>query len=272
VNSAVLGLLAETSVHPGAGRSLGVVDLPVAREAASGYPVIVGSSLKGSLREAAEDRLGPEAAEDVNRVFGKPDNSGDVLVSDARLLLLPVRSLASASRWITCPHLIERYRRALARAGLEPGPQQPAVEQGTALAVGCEQLQLEERQFEVRGEPDPSIVDLFLPLVRHQETHRRLCDQLVVLSDHDFAWFTEFGLPVQARNNLEDGTKRSLNLWYEETLPPDTVMYAVLLSRKPERLAIVRRLFGSGGYLQVGGNATVGQGWFAVSMLGKDAR
>jgi CRISPR/Cas system CMR subunit Cmr4 (Cas7 group RAMP superfamily) len=42
----MLGLLAETPVHPGAGRSLGVVDLPVAREEATSYPVIVGSSLR----------------------------------------------------------------------------------------------------------------------------------------------------------------------------------------------------------------------------------
>ena len=41
------GLLAETSIHPGAGQSSGFVDLPVAREAATDYPVIVGSSLKG---------------------------------------------------------------------------------------------------------------------------------------------------------------------------------------------------------------------------------
>ncbi len=43
------GMLAETSIHPGAGQSSGFVDLPVAREAATDYPVIVGSSLKGAL-------------------------------------------------------------------------------------------------------------------------------------------------------------------------------------------------------------------------------
>ena len=29
MNTAMLGLLAETSIHPGSGRSMGVVDLPV---------------------------------------------------------------------------------------------------------------------------------------------------------------------------------------------------------------------------------------------------
>ena len=46
MNTAILGLLAETSIHAGTGRGMGVVDLPVAREAATDYPVIVGSRLK----------------------------------------------------------------------------------------------------------------------------------------------------------------------------------------------------------------------------------
>ena len=50
MKSAMLGLLAETPIHPGAGRGMGVVDLPVAREAATDYPVLVGSSLKGALK------------------------------------------------------------------------------------------------------------------------------------------------------------------------------------------------------------------------------
>ena len=35
---------------------MGVVDLPVAREAATDYPVLVGSSLKGALRDKNGDR------------------------------------------------------------------------------------------------------------------------------------------------------------------------------------------------------------------------
>jgi CRISPR-associated protein Cmr4 len=270
VNSAILGMFAETSIHPGAGRSLGVVDLPVAREAASGYPVIVGSSLKGALREAAEHLRDNDPA--VQRVFGDRDHAGEVLISDARLLLLPVRSLAAASRWGTCPHLIERYRRDLARAGIEALPPIPEVADGTALTVARgAHLFLEECSFEVRDAPEPALVEAILPLVRHEEVHGRLRERLVVLSDKDFAWFSEFGLPVQARNQLDDD-KRSQNLWYEETLPPDTVMYTLLMSRTDESLATVRRLFDQDCYLQAGGNATVGQGWFAVAFRHGGAR
>lgn len=271
MSSAMLGLLAETSIHPGAGRSLGVVDLPVARETASGYPVIAGSSLKGALRQAAEQTLGRDSV-DVHHVFGRPDQVGGVAVSDARLLLLPVRSLASASCWVTCPQLIERFRRDVTRAGRGVAPPEVHVEKGTALAAAGPHLFLEECSFEVRGEPDVALLDALSPLVRHHDVQARLRERLVVLNDDDFAWFSDFGLPLQARNQLEDDTKQSQNLWYEETLPPDTVMYTLLLSRDNGLLATVRALFDADGYLQAGGNATVGQGWFAVTVLSGGVR
>jgi len=263
VKSVVLGMLAETSIHPGAGRSLGVIDLPVSREAPTGYPVIVGSSLKGSLRDAMEQRLGDKEHPSIREVFGHQEHAGDVLVSDVRLLLLPVRSLAQAFRWVTCPHLIERYGRDLRRAGRADLPSVPTVAKGSALAHGQPHLFLEERLFEVVGEPDESLVELVKPLIAAEEVSQRLSQRLVVLNDDDFAWFCHFGLPVHARNQLNDN-KASQNLWYEETLPPDTVMYALLLSGRTESLDAIENLIDQNRYLQVGGNATVGQGWFAM--------
>ncbi len=261
---AMLGLLAETPIHPGAGRGMGIVDLPVAREASTDYPVIVGSSLKGALRDKAE---GLEA--DADRHFGKPDQAGDLLVSDGRLLLLPVRSLTSSFRWVTCPHLVERYRRDLARAGLDPQPKIAdlnPLEQGAVLAAGTgNHLFLEERQFCLVGQPPDGLINTVTPLVLHRETRSRLAARIAVLHDDDFAWFARYGLAIQARNVLEDGTKKSNNLWYEETLPPDTVMYALVMGRSREATDVLDRLFPDcDPYLQAGGNETVGQGWFAV--------
>ena len=263
--AAMLGLLAETPVHPGSGRGLGVVDLPVAREAATGYPVIVGSSLKGALRDKAEGVL-----DDADRRFGQQDRAGDLLVSDARLLLLPVRSLTSSYRWATCPHLIERYGRDLTRAGLSPKPAAPAVERGAVLAAGEDQLYLEERQFSVAGSPN-GLSDAIGPVILHDDTRQRLEPQIVVLHDDDFAWFARYGLAVQARNALEDDTKQTKSLWYEETLPPDTVMYSLVMGRNEDAMAALDTLFPEQDpYLQAGGNETVGQGWFAVSVRKAD--
>lgn len=262
MKTAILGLLAETPIHPGAGRGEGVVDLPVAREASTDYPVIVGSSLKGSLR----DKAGTAGMEDVDGLFGKPDRAGDLMVSDGRLLLLPVRSLTSSFRWTTCPHLIERYRRDRARAGLFPLPDVPGVERGSVLASGEGDLFLEERQFRIAEGSVKPLTALIEPLLLHEETRHRLVSQIAVLHDDDFAWFASYGLPIQARNNLaDDGTKKSKNLWYEETLPPDTVMYALVSIRGDKTLDDLKALFPDP-YMQAGGNETVGHGWFCVTV------
>ena len=85
--------------------------------------------------------------------------------------------------------------------------------------------------------------------------------------DDDFAWFVRYGLSIQARNVLEDGTKKSKNLWHEETLPPDSLMYALVAGRNATALAALDTLFPENDpYLQAGGNETVGHGWFAVKV------
>ena len=114
MKGALIGLLAETSLHPGSEATGGVIDLPVAREGPTGFPVINGSSLKGALRDKAE--LLWDVSQ-VEAVFGKPDGAGGVAGTDARLLLLPVRSLTSHYRWVTSPFLLERFQRDCALVG-----------------------------------------------------------------------------------------------------------------------------------------------------------
>ena len=198
MRTAMLGLLAETPVHPGAGRGMGVVDLPVAREAATDYPVIVGSSLKGALRDKAAT-----IDADADRHFGKPDHAGDLLVADGRLLLLPVRSLTGAFRWVTCSHLIERYCRDLARAGLTPRPKVPDC-RARFRPRGWRWTVCFSRSGSSRfdGKPDGGLVKSISPLVLHEETQRRLDTRIAVLDDDDFAWFVRYGLSIQARNVL----------------------------------------------------------------------
>jgi CRISPR-associated protein Cmr4 len=266
------GMLAETSIHPGGGQSSGFVDLPVAREAATDYPVIVGSSLKGALLSAARDRGWSDDERD--RVFGKHDNAGGLLVSDARLLLLPVRSLTSHFMWVTCPHLIERFKRdgrrmqlwfkdtAIGGLDILGGED---VNRPSYLGSDVGDLFLEERQFARAGTLPDGLTTILEHLIRHAETADRLDKQLVVLSDASFAWFARYGLAINARNELDEKKKSSKNLWYEETLPPDSLFYLLLAERSDGALEKTKALFANKPYLQAGGNETVGHGWFAMS-------
>lgn len=272
MKSLILGLLAETSLHPGAGQDTGFVDLPVARESATDYPVIVGSSFKGALLDKARSHKVDPA--DRDWIFGKQEHSGSLLVSDVRLVLLPVRSLTSHYKWVTCPHLIERLQRDLRRGEIEASEVASfSPEKGRYLGGGSLPLFLEERQFTHGGDLPTGLIEMLANLICHRETRERLRNQVIVLSNDDFAWFARFGLSVNARNVLHPEKKTSQNLWYEESIPPDSVFYSLLADRRDGRaLEHVQSLFKQQPYIQVGGNETIGQGWLAVTILQRGAR
>ena len=87
-----------------------------------------------------------------------------------------------------------------------------------------------------------------------------------MINDQEFSFHARYALAVNARNQLDE-QKISQNLWYEETIPPDTLFYALLLARPGEEssLGSLVELFRQHPYLQVGGNETIGQGWASVS-------
>lgn len=271
MNTVLIGLLSETSLHPGTETSGGVVDLPVAREATTDYPVLMGSGLKGALRDIFVQSNGDEEAK---AVFGNPNGAGGISVTDGRLLLLPVRSLTGHYRWVTCPYILERFQRDLALAGFNASSFDiPNVEQNQAVAAVGGDIYLEELSFEVFE--DKKIIDnicqVIAGLVYHQSVRERLTNQVVVITDDEFKYFARFGLPVNARNVLDDN-KISKNLWYEETVPGDTLFYTLIIPRlgQEEQLNELQQIFIKRPYLQVGGNETVGQGWCVISWLAKE--
>lgn len=280
MSALMLGLLAETPIHPGSGQDDGTIDLPVQREKTTGHPVIPGSSVKGGLRDHVRGRGLDKAT--VNDWFGEQDNAGAVMVGDARLLLLPVRSLTGAYRWLTCPYLIERLARDLRRAKLDAAGLDAAVVDAltpptptdappvlTAGKTG-EALFLEERSFTITGAVPADLVTAIGRLMGDAGARGRLAGQIAVVGDDDFAWFARYALTVQARNVLDPDRKTSKNLWYEETLPPDTLFHVTLAPRVPAKadaVAGLGDLFRATPYLQLGANETVGQGWFLVQPL-----
>jgi CRISPR-associated protein Cmr4 len=70
---------------------------------------------------------------------------------------------------------------------------------------------------------------------------------------------------------LKEDTKVTIPgaLWYEETIPQDSLFYSLILERKSDAIGIIKQMLSDRSYLQVGGNETVGQGWFAMKVLGE---
>ena len=106
-----------TPLHNGSGQGLGAIDRPVIREVASGLPFVQGSSLKGALRALVKQHDSEVVAEELFGKGGTEGWQGAVTLTDASLLLLPVRSLAGTFLWATSPLLLARLTRALGIAG-----------------------------------------------------------------------------------------------------------------------------------------------------------
>lgn len=288
----LLGLFAETPLHPGAGQSAEVVDLPVAREGATGLPQIPDTGLKGAIRQWAEDKWPIEALEGgskvetaraaenkarLNRLFGAPDSgAGVMLLGSARLLCLPVRRLDGPYAWVTTTYLLERLRRDARRCGISlnlPNPQ-PADDALPELLVDKADgstMFLEEFAFQpVQYDEMEKVREAIAPLLNADDaTKERILSQLAIMSDAEFAWYAANALPVNARNVLGEN-KISENLWYEETIPPDALFYTLILPRnaaaRPACDDLLKTLV-EDEFMQVGGNETVGQGWVALAKV-----
>lgn len=268
-----LGLVAETHVHVGIGQSVEGIDLPIARERTTHWPFVPGSGVKGAFRVWASEQAGTGNIDDL---FGRTDtadgntgNAGMLMFSDAKLVLLPVRALNKAWRWVTSPGLLRRYQRDLARADLPATFSIPNVEQGKWLGTGSGWLGLEEREFEHAGAVDQPVVEALQQLTG--ESAETIRDRLVILNDDDFVWFALYGVPVMARNALDENKRvRNGALWYEESLAPDSVLYILIGERGSNGSSAIgdlRKGLSAAPYIQMGGNETIGQGWFRMVEL-----
>ena len=286
--NALIGLWAHASIHAGAGSSVDGVDLPIQREGHSDWPCVFGSSVKGALRAKAEDTLGKDNAS-IAFVFG-PDSSSDkasehagaLLVSDAKLLLLPVRSLTSHFKWVTCPALLQRLVRDAQRLGVKSIQDITLsdIADDVALVAGqnTADLFLEEYRFKAQSHDLSGLIEVINQLTGIAVTD--LTEQLVIVSNNQFNYLAKYATPVTPHIAI-DNDKKTVKpgaLWYEETLPPETVLYFALSAQharakdvdlKAEQIlaCVTQELFGDAPYLQLGGNETVGMGWCKVTLV-----
>ncbi len=296
--SAVYFIHALSPLHPGVGQGVGSVDLPVAREKATGIPYLPGSSVKGVLRDAA--RVGGWPASKEEAIFGPDTNRADAhagaaYFGDAKLLLLPVRSYAGVFAYATSPYLLRRFKREAEMAGIET-PELPEGPKEQDVALVGEDSEVVD-QITVKGgtkEKKVLLEDLdFNPeaglLVSEWEqwilSHAEGLDlplegRLLVLEDDVMSYLLETALEVVTRIRIDESKKTVAKgaLWFEENIPAESVLYG-LLSVAPksfgpangpalldqEILDQLKDLIRSP--LQFGGNATVGRGLSRMALV-----
>jgi CRISPR-associated protein Cmr4 len=286
--NAMAGLLAETSLHPGAGQATGIIDLPIQREAHTDWPCIFGSGVKGALRAAASARFGEHQSDLVELIFGPSpsaadsrasDHAGALLVSDARLLLLPVRSLTTHFKWVSCPAMLSRWQRDAQRLGIKldfPIPDQPGEEQALISNQHNhpDDLFLEEYRVTPKPQDLTPLITALGRIMQRQDATAALHRQLTIVNDDLFRALAAYATPVNPHVRIEPETKTVATgaLWFEESLPPDTLLYTCLIFNNARREQAEQsgqalfdgmrdNLLADGGYLQLGGNETTGMGW-----------
>lgn len=277
----LLFLHALSPLHAGTGQGVGVIDLPIAREKATNLPYTPGSTLKGVLRDNAGD------TNLASRVFGAAadkddglEQAGSLQLSDARLLLLPVRSLTGTFAWVTSPFVLRRLARDVKDAGLSGAPVQTPQPQGDAAARVAAQgsvvvkpgnppkVFLEDLDFTATPDAEVTAWATWLaPLVfpDSPDWQAMLGPRLCVVHDDAFNFLLETAIEVTARIRLDEAKKTVAKggLWYEEALPAETILSALALVRpvqasEVEVEGVLKGLKGK--VLQVGGKATVGRG------------
>jgi len=275
-------LHALTPVHVGAGRGTGFIDLPVMRERATGWPIIPGSTLKGVMR----DHVDSCRSDLFDVAFGRGGldaAAGSLVYSDGRLILLPVRSLYGTFGYCTSPLALARLLRDMEHAGfpqslpdLGPGDAEAWLTTNSVLAHG-KKAYLDDLDFEGQPRPETDAWAAFLgdELFGQTPWAAFFRSRFVVLSDDTFNYYAEFGTEVAAHIRIEEETRTVAQgaLWYEESLPAETVLAGVVWCDRvyskdvaPQTLldAFCREAL----CLQIGGKASVGRGRVRFLFMG----
>lgn len=280
-------LHALSPLHAGTGQGVGLIDLPIARERTTEHPLLPGSSVKGVLR-AASQAVSPDKTNDFFGSERAADATASMIrISDARVFAFPVRSDKGTFAWVTCPYILLRLRRDAGDACGFGVKDVQAVADGAALVnavndvVDGNSITLDGLPFTKGTSRVDGLIQALAALAFSgtDDTSRAwngfFTRRLVVVSDDSFTWFVNHATDVRAHIRIDPntGTVARGALWYEETLPPETILVgtvqvgATRRDQRPED-ALAALVAIAANPVQLGGNATTGAGQVRLSILG----
>jgi len=297
---AAVFLYAISPVHLGAGQAIGVIDNPIQRERHTGHPCFAGSGIKGAVRHSFKNLGGDETL--IARLFGPESGSADlhagaVSFGDAQLVALPVRSLKGGYVYATCPQALARTQRLLAHLNLARNwPALPDLASGKCLTThsahlggsGADRLHLEAFEYVAADKACAALQTIATDLAQsalpagegYQYFRDKMANDLVVLSNADFDYFSQHAMLIEPHVRIDDitGTASDGGLFYTENLPPEALLIAPLLAsqsrsgkadEKIEAAAVMAHMKAvlHSKLLQVGGDATTGRGLVAATVL-----
>jgi CRISPR-associated protein Cmr4 len=287
--SGVLTFYSETPVHMGTGQSVSYVDLPIQRERHTSFPVLWSSGIKGVIRDLASRKWNNK--EEVELIFG-PESEGSefascISITDAKILLYPVRSLRGVFAWITCPLVLRRLKDDITSVGLNNDldiSEFLNVTDGEALVFGNDlivkdknEVVLEEFVFEAKKKELGGLEKFLSSLLPNNELTSKLKEHLVIVSDNVFKDFVNYAVEIRTRIRIDQakGTVKDGALFSEELIPSESVFYSLVFVGEPFKkdgklnsaddvFEEMKSLFKDNGLIQLGGDETTGKGYMRV--------
>ena len=283
MNAQLTFVHALTPLHAGTGQGVGVIDLPIAREKATGLPFLPGSSLKGSLRSRCDEKnrveiFGAETTDTTSDEF----KASAAQFSDQRLLLLPIRSLAGTFAWVTSPYVLQRFVRDLQDVQVAVPASVPQISdtstcrvanQNSKIILTNSQVYLED--LDLTAHPDQNatkwgewIGQQVFP--GDKAWQDMLTERICIVHDDILTFLLDTATEITARIKMQENSKTVQigGLWYEEALPTETILTGLVLAI-PSKNVTSEKVFEvlnkfKGQTIQFGGKATVGRGMCRV--------
>jgi len=230
-------LMSLDPLHIGDGGSrLGRVDLSIVREPGTNLPKIPGTALHGAIRQYAAVRYeklqcagsGQNKEQEKQHckdpkcpicyTFGylkgqDGGQSGKVSISDGRILLFPVHSLAGPV-WITCPSILREFDPGFPITNLDNAVQLPAsLQKHDHLNLGWLLL--------------PKVDGTFTLPQKIKDVPIQIQEKAVLVSDNLFSQIVNSNLEVRTSVSIDPvtGAARDGALFTYEAMPRATVLW-----------------------------------------------
>jgi CRISPR-associated protein Cmr4 len=290
--AALLTFYAETPIHMGSGQSVSYVDLPIQRERHTSFPVLWASGIKGVIRNLALRKWNDK--EKVNTIFGPdPEDASDfascIGITDAKILLYPVRSVKGVFAWITCPFVLKRFKEDLKAIGVdfkvngqeiqipETSDNKVIIANGNLIIQEKNIVALEEFLFEPEVKDDAkNLAKKLKEFIPINDLTNSLENHLAIVSDNVFKDFVNYAVEIRTRIRIDQakGTVKEGALFSEELVPSESVFYSLLFIKDSfnlnnkinaeDVLFEINNLFSEHSLLQLGGDETIGRGLVRV--------
>ncbi len=296
-SSAVLMLLkALTPVHVGTGREEALhVDLPIQRDEFD-FPTIWASSLKGAAKANVRDN---DFRKHLGSDPGEPETTpSHIAFLDAKLLLIPARSLDNVWTYVTTPHLLEYLNTYLSIYNEITGSNlllnlshiASYTSQGVAITSKAlektapgSNVRIIVNETEIQAVYDPDIVKKIRLDAVLQGIAKDVLDDInshgiVIVPDKDNKGLAIIrrSMVIQYRVRLKRETKTvDAGPWSEEYLPLKTVLVSLALCRDAQGkdggksakdLCNELKDMFSNRSIYVGGKETIGRGLVKIYM------